>query len=302
MWFGTFIVCIICIISIANAQLNFTRSSYILEREWSNVDPGLRRNRSLCVVQGWVSGPQYQGPSLQVELFVDDTFVMNGTANVSRSLAGPHGFELAFECDLIATGLHYVHVRAPPISNNMETELDSWTDLKNSPLCTYDAEYWPSCTTPPPGPAPPPGQICSADQTEKQTHDCNGVEGRYTCTAQSWTVDAVIGQGQFGFCQKSVNPNSTAMRCCRLHDPNHQDKPPAPPIIAPSYPLPPSVRPNSSGPLPNVIFFLTDDQDVKLESLSVMNHTMALLRDGLSLNVKIFASSLQYDIYFFIHH
>ena len=172
---------------------------------------------------------------------------------------------------------------------------------------------------PGPAPAPVPhGQVCSSDLPFAQTQDCNGVEGRYACSvADVWPLDATAGQGVFGFCQKSPL-NASLMRCCRLSDPNHevgplhpsllmtllaliltaytciavtvaapkhvfflfQSRPPAPMIPPPKYPPPASNRPSTLDPLPNVVLILTDDEDVQLGSLDVMNRTKALLREG----------------------
>ena len=74
-----------------------------------------------CQLQGWVSGPQYSGPALSVQITVDDIEVTTVTANVSRNISGNHGFVAQFPCNWTAAGFHQVHARASGLNTGLGT-------------------------------------------------------------------------------------------------------------------------------------------------------------------------------------
>ena len=66
-----------------------------------------------CTLTGWVSGPNFSGPSLLVQLLIDGA--PHGglvPADVKRLKAGPHGYILTFPCATIAAGKHRLDVAA----------------------------------------------------------------------------------------------------------------------------------------------------------------------------------------------
>ena len=259
------------------AMLQLLAAASLCSRPWSSLD-GVSLQPPRCPAEGWISDPNYSGPPLPVRVTLDGVVVATALANVSRQVAGPHGFLVPLGCAAFHEGFHTIRAFGPASASN-----DTWVELRGSPKCVQDGGKLPSCVPPPPSPptpAPPPGQVCSFDMPAQQTADCADVEGRFTCTSGVWGVDGVVGQGLFGYCQKSPLANSTAGRCCRIPDPAHSDRPAAPPIASPAYPPPPAARPDPKAKPPNVVLFLTDDEDVQLGSLSAMNRTTALMREG----------------------
>ena len=246
-----------------------------------------------CTAAGWASGPNFSGPPLTVRLQLDGRLVGTQLANVTRPVAGKHGFAFALDCAQISTGRHRLDAAA---RDPKGADPSAWVALSLSPRCAQDgapilppqsscAPTPPPAPTPPtpptpPPPPPPPGQRCSLDQNPASTYDCR-VEGRFTCNGQgAWATDPVAGTGAFGYCQRSPARNSSAWRCCQLRDPQHWERPPAPPIAPPIYPPPPAQPPSPAGRKPNVVLFLTDDEDVQLGSLHAMNRTRALMQRG----------------------
>ena len=232
-----------------------------------------------CAARGWASiVPEFTGPALAIKIARSNgTTLATGTANISRAVAGDHGFVADFPCaDIIVRGFSAIHAYAQHPASS------AWIEIPHSPHCTFDGEPF-NCSAPRPPtpsgptPAPLPGQVCSFDLVNG-AGDCAQMNGRFVCNANGvWRPNALTGQGAFGYCRRSPVVDSSAMRCCRLPDPAHKDLPPSPTVIAPTYPTVPSKRDTSK---PNIVLFLTDDEDVELGSLHAMNRTTALLRDG----------------------
>jgi hypothetical protein len=78
------------------------------------------------------------------------------------------------------------------------------------------------------------------------------------------------------FCGGPPEPESWF--CCKSRRKGQRPTEPAPPILPNPYPLPPSSRPAPGKA--SVVLFITDDQDLMLGSLHVMNRTKALFADG----------------------
>jgi hypothetical protein len=79
-----------------------------------------------------------------------------------------------------------------------------------------------------------------------------------------------------GYCHQH-SPSASGWQCCRVRQ-NPTPLTPAPPRIAKQYSQPPAARPKAG--TSNLVFFITDDQDVELGSLNAMNTTRSLLADG----------------------
>ena len=119
-------------------------------REWSNLDSGMHADaHGNCFVQGWVSGADYSGPALPVQLAVDNETVVTTVANISRKVAGKHGFNVPLPCAKVSFGLHRIHAFAPPLT--VDADGADFVELKNSPMCVTDGTYNPTCTPSPPG-------------------------------------------------------------------------------------------------------------------------------------------------------
>jgi hypothetical protein len=66
-----------------------------------------------CHAYGWVSGPNFSGPSLLVQLIIDAMpYHKLQIASVPRKKAGAHGFDIPFPCSLVQSGRHIVAVAA----------------------------------------------------------------------------------------------------------------------------------------------------------------------------------------------
>lgn len=75
-----------------------------------------------CASSGWCSSPGFSGAARTVQVTIDAKVVAFGLANVSRKIAGSHGFDLVFDCSELASGRHTVAVscqcpnpRYPPV-------------------------------------------------------------------------------------------------------------------------------------------------------------------------------------------
>eukprot|EP00041_Stephanoeca_diplocostata_P019717 m.428607 g.428607 ORF g.428607 m.428607 type:complete len:603 (+) comp21380_c1_seq4:98-1906(+) len=123
----------------------------------------------------------------------------------------------------------------------------------------------------------PPGKNPALCSPAREPNDC-AFDGAFTCVSSAWAANATSGQGAFGYCRRINGTGvNTKWACCQAPKPDTV-YPPAPPRLGQHFPLPPANRPLHAKP--NVVLFLTDDQDKMLGSMDVMNNTKDLFYRG----------------------
>ncbi len=89
---------------------------------------------SSCVVSGWCSGPKYSGPSLKYRALLDGDSILNGLANISRTIAGEHGLSGSIDCANVASGQHKLEVQC------LFDVTGEWFSLQHSPICVKNGK------------------------------------------------------------------------------------------------------------------------------------------------------------------
>jgi hypothetical protein len=216
-------------------------------------------------VSGWAVDPQLDGgrSPVNVSVLLDGKVIAVGTADLPRPdlvKAGvapdpKHGFVI------LLPGQAVQQLGTPNQRHALEARVGS-TVLQNTKCNSI------TCQVPEP---------TAADCVEIPQQDCVA-EGSFTCIANapSWGISGTRGQGSMGYCHRH-DSSASGWQCCRVRQ-NPGPLSPSPLRITKQYPSPPSARPPPGKS--NLVFFITDDQDVELGSLSAMNTTRSLLADG----------------------
>ena len=217
-------------------------------------------------VRGWAVDPSADGgrTPVNVSLVLDGKLVVTGTADRPRP-------------DLVESGVapdpdHGFSIVLPgPVARQLRTAGQRHVlEARVGAVSLHSTKCGGEVTCQNPDPS-------AADCVDIPQQDCQA-EGSYTCivNAPSWDISGTSGQGNMGYCHQH-SPSASGWQCCRVRQ-NPTPLTPAPPRIAKQYSQPPAARPKAG--TSNLVFFITDDQDVELGSLNAMNTTRSLLADG----------------------
>ena len=141
-----------------------------------------------CSASGWCSGKQHTGPARNFFVHIDSEVVASGVANESREIAGLHGFNVTFDCALLAHGNHTTTVGCS-CANSAELQT-----LKGGSACTTGP---PARRVPCPGAAGPDVAMKTASYPYTRAQVRDFLQHRIEAVVPRWVNSGVEVRGIF---------------------------------------------------------------------------------------------------------